>query len=215
MGLTSTGVDGIDVPGYGWTNQQYTSLESYSGPSSELFNAAVGNGYLAWSGLPNDFNTAVAWPVASTHGLLTRVFVPTNCSVGHADFYFPATGTPTVFDVSLFTSAGVQLAAAADAHSSVVNTALTPVAFTASATLTGGTFVYVFSTLTYTGSPTIAGWTAVAGGTGGAIAYANANLTVATAPDTADYGVQATNPSSLTLTGLTGLASKIWVGLRA
>jgi hypothetical protein len=213
MALTSTGVDGIDVPGYGWSNQQYTSLESYSGPTSELFNAAVGNGYLAWSGLPNDFNTAVTPPV-STHALLTRVFVPTNGVVGHADFYFPTTGTPTVFYAAVFSAAGAQLATSAESHSGIVASALTPVAFTASAALTGGQFVYVFTTLTYTSTLTMAAWTAVGSSTGPA-AYANANLAVATAPDTCDYGVQATVPTSLTLTGLTGLASKIWVGLRA
>lgn len=218
MVQVSAAVDGITNQGVGWTNQSsspYSSdLESYAGPSSSLFNAANQNGYVAWSMLPDDAIASTA-PAATTHGQLTRVFVPAGGPVGHLDFYLSAIGTPTAFYAGVYSATGVQLAVTAESHAALLNTGLTSLALTASTTLTGSSFVYVFTTMTYTGSPTFAGCTYLVGGTGGNIAIANANVAAATAPVTADYGVQATLPASLTLSALTGLGTKIWVGLRA
>lgn len=199
----------------GWTDQQLSSLESYANASSTLFNPALQNGYNAWS-LELDDATSATNIVASTHGQLTRIYVPANCTVGHADFYFTTTGTVTVFLAGLYSSTGAQLAiTSASAHGSIVNTALTPVTFASSANLVGGNYYYMFTTLTWSVQPVVAGVTYPAGGAGGAIAFGNAGVTVATAPITADYGVQATLPASLTLSGMTGLGTKMWVGLRA
>lgn len=218
---TSVGPDGIDVTGYGWTNQSTTfnsnkSLESYGSPNSALYNPAAQNGYVAWSMLPDD-SISTTNHVASTHGQLTRIFVPSNATVGHADFYFTTTGTVTVFYAGVYTASGAQVSGltTAESHASIVNTALTSLAFTSSAMLTGGQFYYVFTTMTWSVQPVLSGYTASAGGSGGNIAMANAGVAVATAPVTADYGVQATLPASLTMSGLTGLGTKIWVGLRA
>lgn len=208
---TSLGIENTN----GWTDQQLSgSLESYSNASSTLFAPSLQNSYSAWS-MPMESAASATNHVASTHGQLTRIYVPSNCTVGHVDFYFTTTGTTTVFLSGLYSATGAQLAVTAESHAAIINTAITPVAFTTSPTLAGGNFYYLFTTITWSVQPVLAGATYVAGGAGGAIAFGNANLTVASAPSTADYGVQAILPASLTLSGLTGLGTKIWAGLRA
>lgn len=199
----------------GWTDQQLSgSLESYANASSTLFNPALRNGYSAWSVDVDDAISSVNH-VASTHGQLTRIYVPANCTVGHVDFYFTTTGTVTVFLAGLYSATGAQLAITSSSlHGSIVNTALTTANLATSANLVGGNNYYLFTTMTWSVQPVLAGVTYPAGGAGGAIAFGNAGSVVATAPITADYGVQATLPASLTLSGLTGLGTKIWAGLR-
>jgi hypothetical protein len=207
---TSLGIENTT----GWTDQQLASLESYANASSTLFVPSLQNGYNAWSLELDDATATVNFP-ASTHGLLTRIYVPANCTVGHVDYYFTTTGTTTVFLSGLYSATGAQLATSVDAHAAIVNTALTPVAFAASANLVGGNYYYLFTTITWSVQPVLAGVTYPTGGSGGAIAFGNAGVTLASAPITSDYGVQATLPASLTLSGQIGYASKVWAGLRA
>jgi hypothetical protein len=205
----------------GWTNQNLgqaigtltTNIEAGAGPGSPGYQTPSQNNYVAWSMIPQD-SIGTTNHVATTHGQLTRVIVPQVAPVGHIDFYFTTTGTTTVFYAGLYTGTGVQVAATAESHASIVNTGLTSLAFAASTIVSPGIY-YVFTTITWSVQPVLSGYTATAGGAGGAIAMANAGLAVATAPDTADYGVQATLPASLTLSGLTGLGVKLWCGLRA
>lgn len=206
------GPDGIDVSGYGWTNQstQFNSnksLQSYGAPNSGIFNAAANNGYGAWSLIPEDAVASVNH-AASTTLQLTRVWVPTSITVGHLDFDFTTVGTVTVFWAGIYSAAGTLLGTSAESHAAIANPALTPIALTSSVNLSGGSFYYVGTTLTWSVQPVLAGSTMVSA------AVANANLTAATA-NTATAGTNATLPSTITMSSNTTIATKIWVGLRA
>lgn len=216
MVLVSAGPDGISVPGVGWTDQstQYNSnlnLETSAGPNSSLLNSAALNGYVAWSLIPED-SIATVNHAASTHLQLTRVLVPANGSVGHLDFDFTTGGTVTVFWAGIYSAAGVLLATSAESHTLISTSALTPIAMTTSVNLSGGTVYYVGTTLTWSVQPVLAGSTM--GGGAGTTWMTNPNLTVATA-NSADAGVNATLPATVTMSSNTFLANKIWVGLRA
>jgi len=220
MVLTPVAADGVQTIIPGWTNQSAspysTGLESYSNTSAPLFDPPQANNYVAWTLIPDDA-IGTTNHVASTHGQLSRVFIPANGSVGHLDFLFTTAGTVTVFYAGIYSATGVQLAVTAESHASISGSAITALALTAATNLTGGTFVYVFTTMTWSVQPVLAGvnYASAGGATNYAIAMANAGLTVATAPNSSDYGVQATLPASLTMSGLTGYGSKPWIGLRA
>jgi hypothetical protein len=95
---TSVGPDGIDVTGYGWTNQSTSfnsnkSLESYGSPTSTLFNEASRQGYNAWSYDPA--LTQGTAPSISTTTLATLVYVSQNFTCSKVD-WIEVTGTPNV-----------------------------------------------------------------------------------------------------------------------
>lgn len=209
---TSVGPDGIDVTGYGWTNQstQFNSndsLYSYGSPNSSLYNPASNDGYSAWSLIPEDAIATINH-AATTVLQLTRVFVPSNTTIGHLDFNFTATGTVTVFWAGIYSASGSKLATTAESHSAITTTALTSLALASSVNLTGGSNYYVATTMTWSGQPILAGSTM-------ASAYvANPNLTAALS-NTATAGTNATLPTSITMSSNTQIATKLWVGLRA
>lgn len=95
---TSVGPDGIDVTGYGWTNQSSTfnsnkSLESYGSPTSTLFNGSSRQGYAAWSYDP--ILTQGTAPSISTATVAALVYVPQNATISKVD-WFQVAGTPNV-----------------------------------------------------------------------------------------------------------------------
>jgi hypothetical protein len=209
---TSVGPDGIDVTGYGWTNQSTTfntnkSLESYGAPNSALYNAATNNGYVAWSLIPEDAIATVNH-AATTVLQLTRVFVPASATVGHVDFNFTTSGTVTVFYAGIYSAAGVLLGSTAESHASISTSAITGLALSSSVNLSGGSFYYVGTTMTWSVQPVMAGSTMASA------FVANANLTAAT-DNTATAGTNATLPSTITMSSNTAIATKLWVGLRA
>ncbi len=224
---TSTGPDGIDVSGYGWTNQSTLfqsnlSLESYAAPNSDLFNQSAYNSYGAWSLIPED--AIVTNAHTSTNGWLTRVFVPTTFSCGHIDIAVTSSGSVTNAVFGLYSGSSFAvgpLAWTADVHSTITgaaglygltwNGASSPSAVT----LTGGNFYWVYSEITGT-SPTLAG-SAMA-----SAAVANANLTASAtyANNTLNIGTgpYTTLTSASTITPQTtwaNSATKMWFGLRA
>src|SRR5579862_5829313 len=95
---TSVGPDGIDVTGYGWTNQSSTfnsnkSLESYSSPTSTLFNGASRQGYKAWSYDPA-YSLAAGISVSTTT-FAALVYVPQNFVCSNID-WVQVSGTPNI-----------------------------------------------------------------------------------------------------------------------
>jgi hypothetical protein len=90
---TSVGPDGIDVTGYGWTNQSSTfnsnkSLESYGAASSSILNAALRQGYSAWSFDPI-FSGGTPLTIGTT--IATLVYVAQSFTCSHLDFICLAT----------------------------------------------------------------------------------------------------------------------------
>jgi hypothetical protein len=95
---TSVGPDGIDVSGYGWTNQSSTfnsskSLESYGSAASSILNASLREGYSAWSYDPI-FSPAAG---VSTNGVtfVVQVYVPQTFTCKNVD-WIQVTGTNSV-----------------------------------------------------------------------------------------------------------------------
>ena len=94
----STGPDGIDVSGYGWTNQSSTfqsnkSLESYGPASSAILNGALRKGYSAWTYDPT-LVIATGLSIATT-STASLVFVPESFSLANID-WINVTGTPNI-----------------------------------------------------------------------------------------------------------------------
>jgi len=81
---TSVGPDGISVPGVGWTNQstQFNSnksLESYGAASSTILNAALRQGYSAWTYDPIHA-TGTPTAIGTTLAVLVYVSASFTCS---------------------------------------------------------------------------------------------------------------------------------------
>jgi hypothetical protein len=94
----SVGPDGIDVSGYGWTNQSSTfnsrdSLYSYGSPTSSLFNGAARQGYKAWTYDPA-FSIAAGVSVSTTT-FAALVYVPQNSTISNID-WIQVSGTPNI-----------------------------------------------------------------------------------------------------------------------
>jgi hypothetical protein len=216
---TSVGPDGIDVTGYGWTNQstQFNSndsLYSYGSPNSSLYNPAAQNGYGAQSILVQD---AIASPTHATTGYITRIFIPASFTCGHADI-FVASSTTSTFLVGLWSSSALNGTATPLVWSASTAFGAGPIMGTVtwngtssptSVNLTGGSFYYIY-TYSATASTTVGASTMAGAG------MANAHL-ASTTYDTLTMGTPLTSlsaTSALTNT-LTASATKIWVGLRA
>jgi len=95
---TSIGPDGIDVTGYGWTNQSASfnsnkSLESYGAASSSIINASLRQGYSAWTYDP--IFTTAAGISASTTTYSALVFVPQSFTCKNVD-WLQVSGTPNI-----------------------------------------------------------------------------------------------------------------------
>lgn len=95
---TSVGPDGIDVSGYGWTNQSSSfnsnkSLQSYGPVSSSLFAGSLRQGYSAWTYDPNISTAAGISANATT--LAALIYVPENFTCSNID-WIGVSGTPNV-----------------------------------------------------------------------------------------------------------------------
>jgi hypothetical protein len=94
----STGPDGIDVTGLGWTNQSVTfqsnkSLESYGAASSSILNSALRQGYQTWTYDPAQ-SIAAGISIATTT-FAALVYVPQSFSCTKVD-WLQVSGTPNV-----------------------------------------------------------------------------------------------------------------------
>lgn len=153
---TSVGPDGIDVSGYGWTNQSTTfnsnkSLESYGAASSALINPALRQGYSAWTYDPIFATGTVASIATPTTAVL--VYVPQSFTCSHVDL--ATVGTAGNITVGLWPAtapAGTAVPLAFSAATAASLGAVSPIAFNGSSSatsvnLTGGQsyFVTLFS----------------------------------------------------------------------
>src|ERR1700744_2152384 len=103
---TSVGPDGIDVSGYGWTNQSATfnsdkSLQSYGAASSSIINPALRQGYSAWT---YDPALATGTAVTTTPTLAALVYVPQSFTCSHVDVSAVATAGSLVVGLWLATA---------------------------------------------------------------------------------------------------------------
>jgi hypothetical protein len=221
---TSVGPDGIDVSGYGWTNQSTTfnsnkSLESYGAAASGIINPAERYGYSAWSCDPAlAIGTA---PSVSGVTFVVAVYVPQSFSCVNID-WVQVSGTPNI-TLALWPS------------TAPAGTAI-PLAWTAATAAVVATGAAPVNTLTWTGSssPTSVSLTGgqtylvtLAGSTTGAVAAAvteslgaananagNALYSATTTYRAATLGTQlATVTSSSTFGTSTLSADLVWVGL--
>jgi hypothetical protein len=146
----STGVDGIAVPGFGWSNQQYSSLESYANSSGLVFNTPGQAGYLGWSGLPTDAISSFSPATATSYAVKT--FVPANGTTTKLDLNAGTVGTVSVAYFGLYTATGTQIATTAESHAAwVVNK--NEFSWTTAANVVGGNFYYVVMNLTWSVQP--------------------------------------------------------------
>lgn len=224
------GYDNVTFP-MGWTDQLVTnpgvgaSLESGGAAS---FAGAVAtpsaNSYLAWSQSPEDSSSALT--VVTTVGYLTRVVAATGGAVGHLDVVFHTAGTTTNVIYGIYSGASFAsgpLAWTADVHASVVagvnsftwNGASSP----ASVNLVAGQTYWIYTEVTTSAAPTIAG---VTGAGAQEAAMLNTNLTATSAFANNAMSLAAGGPTTLaantTLTPQTSWvnsALKFWYGLRA
>jgi hypothetical protein len=221
--LTSIATDGIAYQGstnldVGWTDQSATpystGLESYSGPSSELFNGAVANGYVAWTCLAGAASSALS-ETPTTEVWVARFFAPVNAVTTYADYWITNLNSGTVTSVlaGLYSVAGTQLAKdittydTTNVTSTAITTGLQTFTWNTPYTLIGGTFYYFVM---------IAAWTSDAPSVAAqpASPVINVNLPAHNF-DFATYSTSATMPASLTLTSLTAsVLAKPFVGLR-
>jgi hypothetical protein len=144
---TSVGPDGIDVSGYGWTNQSTTfnsnkSLESYGAAASGIINAAERYGYPVWTYDPV-FSLAAGVSI-STATFASAVYVPQNCTVSNVD-WVQVSGTPNV-TVALWPAtapAGTATPLAYGTAAAATAAALNTQALSTSVNLTGGQMYFV------------------------------------------------------------------------
>jgi hypothetical protein len=148
---TSVGPDGIDVTGYGWTNQSTTfnsnkSLESYGAAASSIINPALRLGYSAWTYDPILAN-GTATSIGTTLAVL--IYVPQSFTCSHVDMIPVATaGNITVGLWSATAPAGTATPLAFSAATAASLAALNTLTFNGSSSptsvnLTGGQFYFV------------------------------------------------------------------------
>lgn len=225
---TSVGPDGIDVPGLGWTPQssQYNSnknLQSYPAANSVIIDPPTGNGYGAWTLIPEDALTSNAH--TSTSGYLMRFVVPANFSCGHLDMI--ATAAPTSVTNAVF----ALYSAASFATGPLVWSANLSASFSAAGVITatwggtsspssyflqGGQTYWVYYELTYSGGISLAA------STGATATSMNPNLTASASFANNAMSLASSAPTSLTATTTltpqttwANSAVKTWFGLRA
>jgi len=216
---TSVGPDGIDVTGYGWTNQSTTfnsnkSLESYGAAASSIINPALRTGYSAWTYDPilaKDTAVSIATPTTAVLN-----YVPQSFTCSHVDLIAVATaGNITVGLWPATAPAGTA----------------TPLAFSAATAASLG----ALNSLTFNGTGSATSVTLTGGQSYFVTLFGSAATTVATMTDPASYITNASNPAYTitttyragtvgTLTGTLTTASVFgtstlgatipWVGLR-
>jgi len=228
MPLQSVGVDGISVPGVGWTDQALTpyssGLESSGGGTLGIASTPAGNSYLAWSLIPED--AYQTFTPTTLVGYLTRVVASTGGACGHLDMVLHSAGTTTNAVFAIYSGASFAsgpLAWTADVHASFAagtnsftwNGASSP----ATANLVAGVTYWIYTEITTSAAPTIAG--AVPTGAQSA-AILNVNLTATASFANNSMSLAAAAPTSLTAsttltpqTSWANLNSKMWFGLRA
>lgn len=198
------------------------ALESYGGGTLGIASTPAGNGYLAWSLVPEDSIATLAHATAAA--FLTRVVASTGGPCGHVDLVMVSSGAVTSAVFGIYNSASfavgplawtgnvsATITGAAGLFALTWNGASSP----ASVNLTAGTTYWIYSQVTGT-SPTLAG----SSSTAPAIAM-NPNLTasatqatnsetIATAPYTVLTAASTLAPQ----TTWTNSATKMWFGLR-
>lgn len=223
------GFDNVTFP-MGWTDQLVTnpgvgaSLESSGAGSFGGVATPSNNSYLAWSMPPEE--AAATLTVVTTVGYLTRVIASTGGAMGHLDVVFNTAGTTTNVIYGIYSGASFAtgpLAWTADVHASVVaglnsftwNGASSP----ASVNLVAGNTYWIYTEVTTSAAPTIAGATNAGAQ---AAALLNANLTASASYANNALSLAAAAPTTLaantTLTPQTSWvnsALKFWYGLRA
>jgi len=227
MVLASAAVDGVTNIVPGWTDQAtspYSSgLESYTGPSNTLFDPPQSNGYGAWTLIPEDAINTNAH--TSTYGYLMRMFVPANFSCGHLDMICTANSGVTAAYFGLYSASSFAtgpLVYTGEVHASIVASTTAPVALTwngassaSSVNLIGGQTYWVYYTMTFSTSATLAG------SVGTSVISMNPNLTAsATSANNAmqlasAQSALAANTTLAPQTTWANYATKTWFGLRA
>jgi hypothetical protein len=197
----SIGVDGIDVPGVGWTNQQYSSVESYPGPAGAVFNSAAQAGYLGWTGLPAD--AISTFSPASATSYIAKIFVPAGGTSTKIDVNASTVGTVSAAYFGLYNAAGAQVAATAEDHSSWAANR-NSIAWVSSVLLAGSTFYYVVLNLTWSVQPVLSAMTVSAVqnfGPVNSVAGTNTFATTGTntVPLLASYTMTSQTPSALAI----------------
>jgi hypothetical protein len=221
------GYDNVTFPP-GWTDQSAsatpgevgTSLESSGGGTLGVATSPAGNGYLAWSLIPED--AYQVFTPSTTVGYLTRVVAATGGSCGHIDFVVHATGTVTVSTIGIYTGPGFAVGPAAfiaDAHTAYGAAGLVSLAWGSAFQLQAGATYWVYHEITTSAAPTFAGAVPTGAQTSTII---NVNLTATASFANNSMSLAAGGPTVLaantTLTPQTSWAnlnSKIWYGLKA
>jgi hypothetical protein len=220
---TSVGPDGIDVTGYGWTNQSSTfnsnkSLESYGAASSSIINSALRSGYSAWS-----YDPALSLAAGiSTDGVtfVAEVFVPQTFVSTKVD-WIQVSGTNSV-TVGLWTTTAPAGTATPLAWTLATGTAATAAAVNTLAWSTGASSP---TSVVLTGGQsylvTLAG-SAAAGVVGcltGTASGVNANAFATAWSTTTTYRAATLGTQLLSITGASTFgtstlsADLVWIGL--
>lgn len=225
--LQSVGVDGIAVPGVGWTDQSTTpyssGLESSGGGTLGIATTPAGNGYQAWSLIPED--AYQTFTPTTLVGYLTRVVASTGGPSGHLDMVLHSAGTVTNAVFALYSGASFAtgpIVWTADQHAAfaagTVSMTWNGAGSPASANLAAGVTYWVYTEITTSAAPTIAG--AVPTGAQSAVIL-NVNLTATSSFANNSMSLAAGAPTTIasntTLTPQTSWAnlnSKMWFGLR-
>lgn len=227
MPLQSVGVDGISVPGVGWTDQSLTpyssGLESSGGGTLGIASTPAGNNYLGWSMIPEDAIASNSH--TSTQAFLVRVVAASGGPAGHLDLAFTTLGTVSNAVFGLFNASSFAvgpLAWTAEVHASLqapgTMTSLTwnGTNSPASPSLVAGTVYWIYYELTFSTA------TNLAGSAGANAATMNANLTASATNANNSMVLTSGGPTSLaantTLAPQTSWANnalKTWFGLRA
>lgn len=200
------------------------ALESYGGGTLGIASTPAGNNYLAWSLIPED--AYQTFTPTTLVGYLTRIVASSGGSCGHLDTVLHSAGTTTNAVFALYSGASFAtgpLVWTADVHASFAagtnsftwNGASSP----ASVNLQAGVTYWVYTEITTSAAPTIAG--AVPTGAQSA-AILNVNLTASATFANNSMSLAAAAPTSLTSsttlapqTSWANLNSKMWFGLRA
>lgn len=165
------------------------------------------NGYVAWTGSPQDATTA--FQGTSTDVYVRRIFVPRSTTTTYADMWCTNmnSGTITHAYTGLYDMLGNQLAASSDIEAAFTATGVQTFTWTTPYALTAGTYVYV----AYAFADTTAAPSMLATATAAGI---NVNL-----PSHvfryATYSTSTTIPASITIASMSAATTTpAWIGLR-
>jgi hypothetical protein len=172
-----------------------------------LDGGAANNGYLAWTGDPQQATTA--FQGTSTDVYVRRVFAPRSVTTTYADMWCTTlnSGAVTHAYAGLYSMGGAQLAASSDIEAAFTGTGVQTFTWTTPYALVAGTYYYVaYAIADTTAAPSMLATATAAG--------INVNLPT-NVFRYATYSTSTTIPSSITIASLSAAtATPAWIGLR-